>query len=780
MKKIYSFITMFATLLTFGALNFAYAITPTLSLSSTGTGDNVRIVVAGDPSSSVQLEYTKSGVGLYLDATGYSTDSTGNTSFTVSSSVKGVSSGSAVRARVNGQYSSSVSWPTVSTSSSNLTLSQTGIVLSAGQSSSISANNNSLYLLNNSNAQVANFNISNNQITVTGNSNGSTTATICVQGGASNCASVSVTVQAAGTSALTFSQSNVTVFSGQTIPVTISGGSGYYMISSNPNSNVVLASISGSIVNLSTSSTSGSSSITICSTNMSSCGVINVTVGTASSTAVTFSQSNPILSIGQSTSISLSGGGSNTYSVNSNSNSTVVQATINSNVLTLHGLASGSSIITVCSSAGSCNTLTATTNYVSTGGSISLSQSSATLIIGQTLSVSISGGDAPYNLPSNGGSIFQATLNGNIVNINGLSSGSMTIPVCSAGGGCTNLSVTVSGTGSLVPILVQSSLSLTVGQSGTVNITNTGSFYVSNNSNQNIASATINGTMITVSALNAGSNSVTVCQTGGQCSVLSITVSANSSSGSVVVSSTSFLSFSDKDPVFEPNKSGVITVSGGSGTYSVAYNSNPSISRLSISGNNITFTGLSTGTAIVVLCSSSGNACGAISLTIGSSAVTPVVNPIKLTPSAVSLKVNKAAVVIASGGSGTYSVNVSDKEIASAIVVRNYILLTGKKVGTTAVSVCSSGKCASLALGVTANNSTSTVKYKFTKMLSYGSIGEDVKELQKRLLSEKIYKGLVTGMFDQETLAAVRLYQKNNGIRQTGNVGDETMAALNN
>lgn len=777
MKTKYTLLSFLTAIFSLCSIGLVHAITPTLSLSSTGSGDAVRVIVSGDPNSSIQMGYNHNTNGLSLTILG-TTDSTGYFSSTVNTSTYSVSPGSATYVKVNNQQSSSVAWPTT-TSSSTLTLSQTGVSITAGQSSIVTANNSSLYLSNNSNSQVANINISGSQITITGNTNGNTTATICAQGG-SVCSSIYITVQSSGTQALSFSQSNLTIASGQTIPVTISGGTGLYMVSNNSNSGLVQASVSGSIINLSTNGASGSSSITVCSTNMSSCGIINVTVSTSSSSTLSFSQTNPVIQMGQNSSVVISGGGSSTYYVSSNSNTSAVQASISSNVLTLRGLSSGSAIITVCSSVNSCNTLTTTVNYVSTGGPISLSQTSLSIAIGQTVGITITGGDAPYNLPSNGGSIFQGTLNGNVLNIYGIASGSSSIPVCSAGGGCVNLGVTVNGSGSLQPVLAQNSLSLNAGQSGTVSITNNGSFYISNNTNQNIASASVSGSQITVSALNTGSTSISVCQSGGQCSILTINVAASSTSGNVSVNSTSFLSFSKSDPIVGVGASANIVISGGSGTYSVVYNSNPSISRLSISGTTMAITGSSNGTSIVVVCSSNGSACGAVSLLVGSSTTTTTQSSIKATPSSVNLKVGKAALVTFSGGSGTYSAGNNGKDIVSIAIVKNMALFIGKAVGSAIIPICNSGNCISLSVNVYKDNSVpATTKYKFTSLLYLGLEGDEVLELQKRLSSEGFFKGVLNGKFDTYTISAVRAFQAKNGIRQTGNVGDETRAALN-
>ncbi len=70
-------------------------------------------------------------------------------------------------------------------------------------------------------------------------------------------------------------------------------------------------------------------------------------------------------------------------------------------------------------------------------------------------------------------------------------------------------------------------------------------------------------------------------------------------------------------------------------------------------------------------------------------------------------------------------------------------------------------------------------KYVFTKTLQVGSTGTEVTELQKRLTSEGVYAGPVTGYFGQLTKAGVMKYQAAHGLPSVGVVGPLTRAQLN-
>lgn len=62
--------------------------------------------------------------------------------------------------------------------------------------------------------------------------------------------------------------------------------------------------------------------------------------------------------------------------------------------------------------------------------------------------------------------------------------------------------------------------------------------------------------------------------------------------------------------------------------------------------------------------------------------------------------------------------------------------------------------------------------------LRYGSRGEKVKELQQKLKRWGYYTGSIDGIFGSGTQAAVKKFQKKNGLTADGIVGPQTAAAL--
>ena len=546
------------------------------------------------------------------------TNSSGYFSGQVSTSNYSITPEGSVYITVNNQNSETKTWPIGSngTNSGALSLNQTGVVMKVGNTLNLSvynAGSQSIYLLNNTNPQVANVNInSNTQINLIANTYGQTVVTVCALGTTSNCASVYVTVQNANATALTFSQNTLTVAYGQSSTVSVLNGSGAYSVVNNSNPSVIQTSLSGSDIALTAGSNSGTAALTVCSSDMSACGIINASAGTSNSASLTFSQSSPTVNIGQSLNVTINGGSN--YNISNNSNTSILQATISGSSLMLTGIAPGSATVTVCASNGNCAALTATVSYAATGGALSLSQTSLWLQIGQAVSVVISGGSMPYSLgSSSNSSFFSSSLNNNILTLTGVSAGSGSVDVCSAGGACVSLSVLVNGVATNTQLTFSNNnLSLSVNNSTTVNLFGNGGYYISNSTNQHVASITLSESILTIKALSAGSANATVCQTGGQCGVIYVSVTSSNTNTPP--------SFSPNNPEIASGEVINVTLSGSdSPSYFISSNSNPTIVQASISANTLSLKGLAIGSSVLSVCSATNN-CSSLAVKVSATA----------------------------------------------------------------------------------------------------------------------------------------------------------------
>lgn len=275
-----------------------------------------------------------------------------------------------------------------------ISLSPNTVSLVAGQNSTVSILNNysgTAYISNNSNQGVVSATVSGNTITLYGLSAGSATLNICTNS-YSQCANLFVTVTGnSNYGNITFSQSNISLSQNQSMTVYVygNGGNNFY-VSGNTNNNAVIANLAGNALNL-TGYNAGSSSVTVCQSN-GGCGVLSVTVNNNGygNGSITFSQTNPVLNAGQSTSVLIYGNAP--FYISANPNSNIVSASISGSTLYLWGNSAGSSAISVCSS-----------GYNNGCGSIY---------------VTVNGSNYSYN---NGGSVLGASVyaNGQLISVNG-------------------------------------------------------------------------------------------------------------------------------------------------------------------------------------------------------------------------------------------------------------------------------------------------------------------------------------------------------------------------
>jgi len=163
----------------------------------------------------------------------------------------------------------------------NISFSQNNISMIRNESRQISiySNSSTYYLSSNSNSNAVSAYISGSTLNLTGLNNGNSTITVSNSLGQSS--SIYVTVTGTTSGNLSFSQNNPSVAVNQSLNISIynpNNSFGSYYISSNSNSNIVNASISGNILML-TGRANGTSTITVyqSGTNYSGNLFINVT-----------------------------------------------------------------------------------------------------------------------------------------------------------------------------------------------------------------------------------------------------------------------------------------------------------------------------------------------------------------------------------------------------------------------------------------------------------------------------------------------------------------------
>ncbi len=320
--------------------------------------------------------------------------------------------------------------------------------------------------------------------------------------------------------AATFSQTNVSVAVGQTS--TIYAYSVITSLSLNNNSNPSVASVSilGNNINVYGINT-GSTVATICD-DVSVCSTIYVTVGGGNSSYGTLSLSQTSLSLttGQTSVVTAYNnyGTSTVLYVSNNSNPSVATATVSGNTISIYGNETGSSTLTICQSYNtSCGTIYVSVSgygYNYNNGVNNLNLSNLTIPAGSSATISSSNNLNYGNYYNGVGLYVSSNTNPNVASTNGTSS---LVPGCYAGQAystltgqpCLNNGIITSSSYQYIPGCYAGALySITTGQPCSGQINN-----LSNNGS------------IVISAISPGSDTITLCQSGGSsCNNLYVTV----------------------------------------------------------------------------------------------------------------------------------------------------------------------------------------------------------------------------------------------------------------
>lgn len=231
------------------------------------------------------------------------------------------------------------------------------------------------------------------------------------------------------------------------VPVFTSDSNSVYVKSLNGSS--VSAVTNGGIMTV-TGQSIGQTVVTVCrSGSTSNCKDLTVTVQSGGNTTTgqsfQFSPASPVVTVGQSTTVTISGLVSNSFYISANSNPSIAQVNITNNAITISGNTVGSAVATVCQSVGVCASLPISViakNNVS-DNSPTASQNSLTVSVGRTGTVLVAG-VGNYVVESNNKNIATVELvNGTNLVVTGVVPGTATVSACDSGGKCAYVSVVV-------------------------------------------------------------------------------------------------------------------------------------------------------------------------------------------------------------------------------------------------------------------------------------------------------------------------------------------------
>ena len=350
LKSILSSIGAVALALVFAAHTFA--ITPTLSLVNNGYG-TYQVNVYGDANMPVVLDYYSSynqlvGAGV-IGYTNYS----GSFTAQINPASFNIPNGAQVLVVVNGQQSQSVIWQgngntiyPVNNGYNNgiVTLSQSSVALTTGQTQLITINNNNgynngvynynqYYISGNLSTGVVSATVSGNTITLYGQNVGTLTLSVCANAntgyGGNGCASLYITVTAGNY------YNNYNNYQYQTYPYTYPTYPTYQNYPYYPQNNYY---------------NYNNTPISVSNSN------VQVTVGSTATVSLYGGNNNYSNNYydpyNQNYNNNYNNYGSNGFYISNATNSTFAMATISGNTLTIYGTNPGITTVTVCQTGG--------------------------------------------------------------------------------------------------------------------------------------------------------------------------------------------------------------------------------------------------------------------------------------------------------------------------------------------------------------------------------------------------------------------------------------------
>jgi hypothetical protein len=538
------------------------------------------------------------------------------------------------------------------------------------------------YSVATSNAAVATVQASGTTFTINAVSGGS--AVVSIKDSIGGEVTVNVATAASGVALFSTAPAGVTVaVGGTTQSYLISGGSPAYSVIS---SDAAVASVGVNDSQFVVNGVSGGTATVTIKDSAGAGTTVAVTVGSATKLFTTAASSVTIVS-GSSQTYAISGGAA-PYTASS-SNGGLTSATVSGSVLTITGIASGSASVVVLDGAGSSVQIAVVVSSSGTGVSAALfTSASASIVVAPTTRPTylIGGGTGPYTVSSSNTTVASASVSGSTtLAVTGVGAGSATLVVSDALGAKVTVNVVV-GTAQVVALYTTApaSATLAAGSSQTYAIGGGVAPYAVTTSNPVLATVSVTGSTFTVSAATGGNAQISVFDSTGGSVSFAVAVPVG---GALFTTAPAIVAVAI-------NRALNYTIGGGTAPY-VATSSNVSFATASVSGATLTLSGLSTGSAQVVVRDAAG-----AQLTI--SANVAAANLLATSaPSAITIAPASAATYQISGGVGPYFASSTNLTAASGAVSGSTLTIAAVASASTSVVVRdSAGNSVSIAVTV--------------------------------------------------------------------------------
>lgn len=306
-----------------------------------------------------------------------------------------------------------------------------------------------------------------------------------------------------------------------------------------------------------------------------------------------------------------------------------------------------------------------------------------TIATGAAQTFTVGGGKPCYSTSSSNQNVAKATVSGGTFVISGLSAGSADITVFDAAGSSTRTTVTVASgapVAAATPFFATapSAVTLTIGEVASYTLGGGIAPYLQSSSNAGVATASVNGSSLTINGKAAGTAEVTVLDSTGATLKVNVNVGTTTSTALYMTAPSTITS--------APGAASSFTIGGGKAPYTVS-SSNAGVAVASISGlSTLAISANASGTAQVVVFDSTG---ASVSTTLTVAAAAPATTALFVAaPSAITMTVAATPQSYAiSGGTAPYSVSSSNTSVASASATATSLTISSKAAGTAQVLV---------------------------------------------------------------------------------------------
>jgi hypothetical protein len=440
------------------------------------------------------------------------------------------------------------------------------------------------------------------------------------------------------------------------------------------------------------------------------------TKGTAVSVSVTVvAPTVPALTSTAPPTLTLLTGSSQTYPISGglmpysavSSNPSVATASVSGSNVTISASGAGSANILLRDSLGTTITVAVTVANPPSTALFTTAPAAVSLVAATSTTYTIGGGTAPYTVVSSAPAIATVYLSGTSMTINALASGSAQIVLRDAAGATTTVQLTVTAPPSLAfYTTAPGAVTLLASTTTTYALGGGAAPYLATSSNASVATVSVSGTSLNVTAVAAGSATIALRDSLGATATITVTVNSPSN-----------LAFFTTAPQAVTLSVGSVTgytLGGGKAPYT-ATSSNLGVVTTSVSGTGLNLTAVAAGSAQILMLDSAG---ASLSIAV---TVSPVnTTPLAVNPAAGTGVVGDTVVIAITGGTPPYSATVSNPTIASVSISGNQLTSLLKNAGTTPVIIVDAAGAT-----VTASLTVSNAQTQLRLSPSTFNVGED-------------------------------------------------------